>query len=463
MPLYAIVNDAVELAKEYGGGIAFASFTNALLRKLHPDPTSLDKKASEADNTRVHQGEKFVHGGADGDIRHLPLPEGNSEKALATRLSYPPFLVKALVQEFGKSHAISIMKASNIFPPVMARSRIPEAKAPKLSGEAIEDKEEKGMGTEVHSAVDLSPEMAASSLSDSLKRGKASWETVESLPMALHAPLPLPYTLGVVHSDVLLQLLTQNDGWYITNGTPAGLLARLAQGAAKRVLADSAAEESRDPVLQVLDVCAAPGGKGLAVWDILQGQGRRVSLVMNDVNEAKKARIAENLARFGLSQEVQLTVGDGASLSKKDVANQTDSFVGSVIEQNGFDIVVLDVPCSNAGVLGRRPEARWRLKDGVFLKELETTQFSLLKHAEEELLSKTNRHAEIWYLTCSILWGEDEGMVEKACKELGLEVVVDAENEGRPLRMKVLPGEGLKGAFDGGFGCALRRKASPHM
>jgi len=38
-------------------------------------------------------------------------------------------------------------------------------------------------------------------------------------------------------------------------------------------------------------------------------------------------------------------------------------------------------------------------------------------------------------------------------------VVNEEGREGRPLRMKVLPGEGPGGAFDGGFGCALRRKS----
>lgn len=107
-------------------------------------------------------------------------------------------------------------------------------------------------------------------------------------------------------------------------------------------------------------------------------------------------------------------------------------------------------------MLGRRPEARWRLRDEALLRELEETQFSLLKHASEELLSGTSPRGEIWYMTCSILKGEDEGMVERACRELGLEVVVEG---GKDLMMKVLPGEGQGGAFDGGFGCALRRRS----
>ena len=103
-------------------------------------------------------------------------------------------------------------------------------------------------------------------------------------------------------------------------------------------------------------------------------------------------------------------------------------------------------------MLGRRPEARWRLADDALLAELEGTQLALLRNARR-LLSRAHPAAEIWYMTCSVLRREDEGLVERACREVGLEVVDER------LNMKVLPGEGgLGGAFDGGYGVALRRR-----
>lgn len=280
--------------------------------------------------------------------------------------------------------------------------------------------------------------------------------TPTDLPPALLAasPAPLPYALGVVRTKALLKALARDGGWYITNGTPAGLIARLAEGAVARIL--GVASPSAPP-LRVLDVCAAPGGKGLAVWDVVRvGQGHPVRLVMNDVSEDKKARIRENLGKFGLlsasleaSEEehadgsgVRITIGDGAVLALE--AGEADD--------PGYDVVVVDAPCSNAGVLGRRPEARWRLADDTLLAELEGAQLALLRNARR-LLSRAHPAAEIWYMTCSVLRREDEGLVERACRELGLEVVDER------LNMKVLPGEGgLGGAFDGGYGVALRRR-----
>ncbi len=422
-PLYAIVDHAVELAKQYGGGTAFGSFTNALLRKLPPD----------------EEGQPIT-----AKTRPLPVPMGNTEEDLAIRFSYPLFLVRLLLNEFGQAQACAIMEAGNTFPPTMVRSRSPDAEPPSLPAMPDEGEEDDDVASVERARGPNKP-------------AKVPWETVKALPPALQSSpfAAMPYRLGVVRSEKLLRKLTKDAGWYVTNGTPAGLLARLAQGAVARILGGGGKEEEEEEArpLRVLDVCAAPGGKGLAVWDIVrQGQGHPLHLVMNDVNEDKTARIVENLGKFGLEHEVHLTVGDGTTLTRHAIANQTQSAVAD----DGFDVVILDAPCSNAGVLGRRPEARWRLADDALLKELEATQFALLQHATEELLSRSNSKAEIWYSTCSILACEDEGMVARACAELGLEVVVPEEG-GHPLSMKVLPGEGKGGSFDGGYGCALRR------
>lgn len=295
----------------------------------------------------------------------------------------------------------------------------------------------------------LEPEPAAAAVPSSSSAPSKLFDPVAQtdLPPALaRAGRPLPYPLGVVRSKQLLRQLTADPRWYVTNGTPAGLIARLAEGAVARILGDG----DKRPPLRVLDVCAAPGGKGLAVWDVVrEGQGHPVRLVMNDVSEEKTARIRGNLGKFGLlpvalegedAADVRISIGDGTALS---LENDSDP---------GYDVVIVDAPCSNAGVLGRRPEARWRLGDGTLLSELEQTQLALLRSAKA-LLSRAHEGAEVWYMTCSILRREDEGQVARACAELGLDVV----DEG--LEMKVLPAEGgLGGAFDGGYGVALRRK-----
>ena len=168
-----------------------------------------------------------------------------------------------------------------------------------------------------------------------------------SLPEALRADAPLPFKLGIVSSAKLLRHLAQEARWYLTNGTPAGLIGRLAQGVAERQ------GKTPEAPFRILDVCASPGGKGLAVWDVLKGvQGRGgVRVVMNDVKQEKLEVIHENLAKFGLGRQegkeegFVVTLGDGTLIQR---------------DEEGYDVVIVDSPCSNAGVLSRRPEARWR-------------------------------------------------------------------------------------------------------
>ncbi len=108
-PIYAIVDHAVGLAKRYGGGPPFAAFANAVLRKLPQDEAGVQKGSSSL------------------ATRPLPLPEGDSVDAMATALSFPPFLVELFVEDFGLAGARRVMEASNTFPPTMARGRTRDA------------------------------------------------------------------------------------------------------------------------------------------------------------------------------------------------------------------------------------------------------------------------------------------------------------------------------------------------
>ena len=85
------------------------------------------------------------------------------------------------------------------------------------------------------------------------------------------------------------------------------------------------------PDERILDACAAPGGKTVQIaW-------RGASVVACEVNPKRRRRLEENLARLKLGVEVIPELP----------ASQT------------FDKVLVDAPCSNTGVLRRRPDARW--------------------------------------------------------------------------------------------------------
>lgn len=96
----------------------------------------------------------------------------------------------------------------------------------------------------------------------------------------------------------------------------------------------------------VLDVCAAPGGKSIYAYDL----GGNV--ISRDVSEKKTHVIEENMLRCGL-------FGDNDHTMRTQVFDATGTD-DELIEK--CDVVIMDVPCSGLGVMGRKSDIRYRLK-----------------------------------------------------------------------------------------------------
>ena len=176
------------------------------------------------------------------------------------------------------------------------------------------------------------------------------------------------------------------------------------------------------PGLTVLDFCAAPGGKSVQIAWRLKGQGR---LVAQEVNPRRLARLRENISRMRLDQ-VQ-------------VVGKAPAGEGGVVAQ--FDRVLADVPCSNTGVLRRRPDARWRW-DADHLKQLVSLQ--------AEILSSAAAHVApgglLVYSTCSNEPEENEAQIA-AFLAAHPEFSEVARRESLPFET----------GHDGAFACAMRR------
>ncbi len=117
-----------------------------------------------------------------------------------------------------------------------------------------------------------------------------------------------------------------------------------------------------------------------------------------------------------------------------------------VLDENGdlpagpFDAALVDVPCSNTGVLGRRPEVRWRLKPNEF-EHLIRLQTRLLILAVE----RVKPGGAVVYSTCSIEPDENEGVVKAVCRGMRA-MSLEAEGHAVPGRPS-----------DGGYWARLRR------
>jgi 16S rRNA (cytosine967-C5)-methyltransferase len=141
------------------------------------------------------------------------------------------------------------------------------------------------------------------------------------------------------------------------------------------------------PAERVLDLCAAPGGKTLQ----LAAAGAEVTAL--DISQQRMARVAENLARTGLS--AQLVVADALEWQPTGGA--------------GFDAILLDAPCSATGTIRRHPDLPF-VRDGSDLPDLVALQARLLDRA----LGWLRPGGRLVFATCSLLPEEGEGQLAAA-------------------------------------------------
>ena len=129
--------------------------------------------------------------------------------------------------------------------------------------------------------------------------------------------------------------------------------------------------------MNVLDFCAAPGTKTTHLAELMDDRG---SITAVDVSRSKLDKIETNCKRMGIS------------IVSTCLADQ----VGG-LDPKSFDLVLVDVPCSNTGVLARRAEARWRF-DPQALVKLTEDQRALVELARQFVRGG----GRMVYSTCSI-------------------------------------------------------------
>jgi 16S rRNA (cytosine967-C5)-methyltransferase len=113
------------------------------------------------------------------------------------------------------------------------------------------------------------------------------------------------------------------------------------------------------------------------------------------------------------------------------------------------DLVLLDVPCSNSGVLARRPEAKYRAGDAQ-LRRLGAIQRQIIDDALIFLAPSGQGRGRILYSTCSIDAEENQHAVAWAVEKYGFSVEHD-----RLTLPAGLPGEGPEWYHDGSYSALL--------
>jgi 16S rRNA (cytosine967-C5)-methyltransferase len=179
---------------------------------------------------------------------------------------------------------------------------------------------------------------------------------------------------------------------------------------------------------RIIDACAAPGGKSLALADRM-GEGLLVAL---DVPGARHERLAENLKRIPAGVSAKRVEGD---------LRRATALMG--MSPGTFDAVLVDAPCSNSGVMRHRVDVKWRLQPADFGK-----------HAKQqaELLASAARWLKpggrLVYSTCSIDADENAGVVAAFLKS------ADGAGYTQESATVALPWEA---GHDGAGVCVLRK------
>lgn len=141
---------------------------------------------------------------------------------------------------------------------------------------------------------------------------------------------------------------------------------------------------------RILDACAAPGGKSAAIIAATAGE---VDLLATDSAPHRMDQLKENMLRAG-GKKIQVRCHDWTSPCP-------DALKAC------FDAVLLDVPCSNSGVLQRRVDARWRMQESEF-ERLSVLQSAILEQAS----AAVRPGGRLVYSTCSIDAQEDRSVVD---------------------------------------------------
>jgi len=173
---------------------------------------------------------------------------------------------------------------------------------------------------------------------------------------------------------------------------------------------------------EVLDCCAAPGGK---TCHILEQTPDIASMTAIDIEASRLVRVEENLTRLGLT----------ANVIAADAANSKTWWQGQQ-----FDRILLDVPCSGTGVIRRHPDIKW-LRKASDIDALVILQQQILK----ETWSLLKPGGTLLYATCSILPQENSEQVKDFIKNNTdaklLHIDCTENTDKNTIGWQLLPGE----------------------
>jgi len=188
------------------------------------------------------------------------------------------------------------------------------------------------------------------------------------------------------------------------------------QGASSMLAAEAVGAK---PGMQILDACAAPGGKSCLMAERMMGSGRVIAW---DIHAHRVDLIKAATGRLGLDN-VRPAVRD-ASVFKSDMEFMMDA-------------VLVDAPCSGLGVMINKPDVKYRYKE---------EQIDELVQLQRKILSACARYVKVGgtlvYSTCTVLPEENALQVEHFLKTHG-DFVIDDDPSFLPEHLRAYWHDGM--------------------
>jgi len=280
--------------------------------------------------------------GCEFDKDFLPDPESSPADYLSTVFSLPRWLVTDWLDEFDAELTRRICFASNRRPGIYLRPNSLKTTTQNLA--------------EKFQQADIDFEIVDVQCSMSDTRRVSSIENQESGMIKIKSPRAVKQLPGFA------------EGLFTVQDITASQVVRILKP---------------QPDWMILDLCAAPGVK---TTQLAEATGDSAAIIATDIDAERLKKVEENITRLGI--------------------NSVDIVPYKELLNSQFDCILLDVPCSNTGVLARRIEARYRVTPGA-IKKLIKTQSELLSAAAPMV----KPHGTICYSTCSIQKDENSNLV----------------------------------------------------
>ena len=294
-----------------------------------PDHAAVNQAVEQArKNSRNPRSAGLVNGILRSLIRQkseLPQPPD-----LSTRYSHPQWLVEAFSRRLPPEEVEDLLRADNSEPPTCIQINTCKAGTPAV----IEALRQEGMTVSPH-----------------------PW---------------LPDCLLLQGTGNLEQSAAFQRGWFYVQDAAAKLAVLAADPR---------------PGMEVLDACAAPGGKSFAAAIAMGNQGRVISC---DIHPHKQILLQRGAERLGFPI-IQPEVLDGKVCK--------DNFL------NRYELVIADVPCSGLGIIRKKPDIRY--KDPEPLAGLPKVQSAILENVSRYV----RPGGVLLYATCTLLERENEEIV----------------------------------------------------